>query len=432
MADPTSNTCAICMETLWAGGTIGANVPCGHLFHVDCGEGWRQSLQLQHRRLCCPLCKVPSTTFCRLFIDSVDPVEDDVSLSDSDDEEEEGEQNEESGEPTSTSSCTPPASGSGPDDIICLLEDDDEVNETGKGIKQKPEGSMSTRKVKEKAKRLKRQLKALQIKHETTMDTLHEVRDASRDLEGRIQELEVENNLLKGAGHDQQMELEHLKLRKVQMERTCDELTRKLKSAEHRADEAEKSLKYARSDYSRQLEKASKNSVKEVDHIISDLKREQQKSLRLEQDLHKYKQLCATLRDGIEPSRAPPRPTAQSKRVHSAKDMIKHLRQMDGKARREEKRADDESRKAESLKMAHAGKYSATAARLARASEKPSSRPSGISALDMLRPEKEPLEQQVKEKENRMIQAKSSGLPALKKLKTGKANSNNCGFMYTE
>lgn len=84
--------CAICLEDLFQTAndnktrSVGAVVPCGHIFHEACIHAWytvqRHHLSSTSRTLttsrssnACPMCKRPSQTFVKLFLDEpVDPV----------------------------------------------------------------------------------------------------------------------------------------------------------------------------------------------------------------------------------------------------------------------------------------------------------------------------------------------------------------------
>lgn len=66
--------CAICLEVLAvsssSSSSLGACVPCGHVFHKSCFQRWKTSCQQKQRdEIKCPSCNQISTQFTELFLD---------------------------------------------------------------------------------------------------------------------------------------------------------------------------------------------------------------------------------------------------------------------------------------------------------------------------------------------------------------------------
>ncbi|GAX21504.1 hypothetical protein FisN_4Hh567 [Fistulifera solaris] len=73
------NTCTICLDSVIGVQPIGAAYPCGHVFHLECWDGWVAS---QHcRQAKCAMCNRPSEGFSRLYLDFLGTNDDNVSLS---------------------------------------------------------------------------------------------------------------------------------------------------------------------------------------------------------------------------------------------------------------------------------------------------------------------------------------------------------------
>ncbi|GAX24430.1 hypothetical protein FisN_4Lh567 [Fistulifera solaris] len=73
------NTCTICLDSVIGVRPIGGAYPCGHVFHLECWDGWVAS---QHcRQAKCAMCNRPSEGFSRLYLDFLGTNDDNISLS---------------------------------------------------------------------------------------------------------------------------------------------------------------------------------------------------------------------------------------------------------------------------------------------------------------------------------------------------------------
>ena len=401
---------------------MGAYVPCGHVFHVHCGEGWRYSRRHDCR---CPLCNTPTTAFCRIFLDTVqvEKDDDDSSLSEYEDEEEE-EDNDgrevsriQVGDQDDVPVADADQQNASESEVICI--EDDEVNETRP--KSKPASSSSdSDKYRKKAKKLKRLLAALQTKYDKTVANLHELRDTCQESQGRIEQLDSENKSLESDNCQKQLCIEGIRLDQVRLGRKVEELKQELVHALQRAEDAEKGLRMARQDHERILSRENKNRMTEVERIISDNKRMQLESARLKEENLRIRakhdaaeKEFLQWRDARNLNNAEQPASIPSKLPESRpKDVAKHLRQMDELKQRDHRRKEDATRKTESAKLCQ-NKVSETAARMARATDKAiSSRPSGTSALALLnlRPlEKRPIDIVTNERRSEPKRNKAAG-----------------------
>ena len=73
------NTCTICLDSVIGGQPIGAAYPCGHVFHLECWDGWVASQCSGQPK--CAMCNRQSQGFSRLYLDFIGTNDDNVSLS---------------------------------------------------------------------------------------------------------------------------------------------------------------------------------------------------------------------------------------------------------------------------------------------------------------------------------------------------------------
>ena len=63
-----TDTCLICLESLIGTESFGTSQPCGHPFHVQCFEEWKNHSHRKSGACKCPTCNRPSTSFTRVFL----------------------------------------------------------------------------------------------------------------------------------------------------------------------------------------------------------------------------------------------------------------------------------------------------------------------------------------------------------------------------
>ncbi|GKZ00010.1 hypothetical protein MPSEU_000954400 [Mayamaea pseudoterrestris] len=300
MADLNTNTCAICMDSLWSGEPVGAYAPCGHVFHVQCGEEWRRSRAYGDCR--CPLCNASTASFCRIFIDAtaIEQEDDDLSLSDDEAENDEYQMESEAASAVEQIPLEDNDQMNDEEKMNVITIDDDEENDkpttkTTECLSSNESASISSDRYKKKAKHLKRTLTALQAKHDKTLSTLHGLRDTCQELQERIDELESEQEDLEASNHQQQLELEGMRLEKAKLARNLDEHINALHAAVDRAKKAESSLKTAREEHQILLKRESKNKMSELEQIVADSRKLKEDNRQLKTRLDK----CERARDEL-------------------------------------------------------------------------------------------------------------------------------------
>lgn len=253
----SNDSCIICFESLFSQ-SVGACVPCGHVFHQVCWDGWYASQQRnrnandsrrgrgQGRGQCkCPMCNQPSSQFVRLFLDRIgsDGVSAQVSLDDS-------------------------------------VTDGDDDNATDE----------KCRAWKEKVQRLRAIYETARSNLSKQTDELRKTRDQIEKLHARVEQRELD---LEGQRHVQEQQaraLEEKRLSLVQAERERDTCKHAAETAQDAAAAAESELHRVRRDYHDAVHKASALDMEEVKTLQRDYPKLQKENRDLQEKnraLHK-------------------------------------------------------------------------------------------------------------------------------------------------
>jgi uncharacterized protein YoxC len=401
MAHDDNNNCVICLESLCSADIpIGATVPCGHCFHVECFAGWKHSKRGQSN-LKCPMCNHPTTAFCRIYLDlgAVDDDQDDgCSLSSvesavmGDEEDEEEKEDSAESEETDEHDVAPPENDTVDNDVICV---DDDVSSSDK-VKSDESSHNKYRKM---AKKLKAKVKMLESERKRLAETAKTFLQQHGKLKMEIQETASQVEDIRTSMGPIQRKVEHLSLDITRVRRERDEATRELHAAKTKVQNLETKMAEMSKQYNRDVERAHANSMTEVQTILNQHPKLTESNRRLKEELQRKEEriqrLEARYREGSlhknntkTVSREQTEPQDSVKSVYRAsKDRAKLLRDFHD---HQDDAAEKLSAQAQpdhhlDVKKRMKGKVSANAARFSRASEKPVARlPAALSALDAI------------------------------------------------
>jgi hypothetical protein len=407
MADDNNN-CVICLESLCSAEIpIGATVPCGHCFHVECFAGWKHSKRGQSQResLKCPMCNNQTTSFCRIYLDlgAVEDPDDGCSLSSvesadmGEEEDEEVKEKEDSAESEEKDDNDEAPPENDTVDVICIDDDDDDDEQDtsagSSGGKGKSDGSSNDNKYRKMAKKLKSRVKMLESERQRLGESQKTLSDQYGKLKEQIEDAASNVIEIRTSMATLERQVESLRLEITRIRRERDAATSELFQAKSKALKLEAQMVEFKKQYAVAIERAHANSMAEVQTILNqhpkltesnrrlkeELLRKEERIRRLEArfltgSLHKNKSTKAVDRDRTEPQDS-------VKSVHrSSRDTAKLLRDFqedqDDTAELHSARAPPERTK---------GKVYANAARFSKAFAKPAARlPTAVSALDAI------------------------------------------------
>jgi hypothetical protein len=450
MADDNNN-CVICLESLCSDDNpIGATVPCGHCFHVECFAGWKHSKRGQNQResLKCPMCNNQTTAFCRIYLDlgAVEDPDDGCSLSSvesagmGDEEEEEEKEDSAESEEKDDNDEAPPENDTV--DVICIDDDDDDDDneqDTSAGSssdKGKSDGSSSHNKYRKMAKKLKSRVKMLESERQRLRETSKSLSEQLGGLNLKIQDMTGDVIIIRTGMATVQRQVESLSVEITRIRRERDQAASDLFQAKSKALKLETQMVELKKQYTLDVQRAHTNSMAEVQTILKanpklmeenrrlreELLRKDERIQRLEArfgggSLHKNSNNTKTFdRDRTEPQDS-------AKSVHRAsRETARLLRDFqdheDDPAEKLSARAPPERTK---------GKVYANAARFSRASTKPAAHSStAVSALDAIDQQPSSLQTDKHNKRPSLEQArKFTNAPARKRSKILLSSATN-------
>ena len=243
MSDDNNNNgnCCICLESLFGdedAPSIGACVPCGHVFHEPCFDKWRAQQQQQRGGTCkCVMCNQPATQFVKLYLDrSSEPSTDGMVDLDAPDKE-------------------------------------DEVNDaTYQAWKQK---ALQFRQKYTAARgNLLKQKEELR-RYQTQVQDLQQASDQARG------EYELEHLRLAQTQARQARELERVNLENTQYRRQQQTLQRSEAAAHATVSDLQQQLTRVTNGYAEAVRKASAADMTEVQQILSDYPKKQDENRKL-------------------------------------------------------------------------------------------------------------------------------------------------------
>lgn len=217
-------TCCICLEALLSGeSSLGATVPCGHVFHNPCLE----QLAAFRRGTCaakCPMCNTSPVTFVKLFLD----IPSNAALS-------------------SSSSIL----------VNSDSNDDDEAVTDEKYRALRQQAAQYRQKLQQAKENLAKQAKRLQ-RHQAEVDQVY------TQLDETVTEVEQQTKLVE----QERRQVEALKLETVQLQNACKSLEWKLEQAQNDAQNARLDLSQAKARHAMQLKEAKEGSMHEMNVLM--------------------------------------------------------------------------------------------------------------------------------------------------------------------
>jgi hypothetical protein len=445
MADDNNN-CVICLESLCAADNpIGATVPCGHCFHVECFAGWKHSKRGQSQResLKCPMCNNQTTSFCRIYLDlgAVDDPDDGCSLSsvesatmgDEEDEEEKEKEDSADSDEIDDNDEAPSEQENGTVDVICIDDDDDNDDEQdtsagSSGDKGKSDGS-SHNKYRKMAKKLKARVKMLESERQRLGESQRTLSDQYGKLKLEIQEAASNVILIRTGISTLERQVETLRLDITRIRRERDAATSELFAAKSKAQTLETQMVEFKKQYALDVQRAHANSMAEVQTMLNQHPKLTEANRRLKEELlrkeERIQRLEARFLSGslhknnntntktVERDRREPQESVKSAH-RTSRDTARLLRDF-------QENQDDTTEKLSARaapERTNNGKVYANAARFSRASVKPAARLStAVSALDAIDQQQSSLQTDTHKRPSLEQARKFTNAPARKRSK---------------
>jgi chromosome segregation ATPase len=251
---------------------IGAAYPCGHVFHLECWDGWVAS---QHcRQAKCAMCNRPSEGFSRLYLDFLG-TNDDVSLSSCSDasttdqrEDESSEcENDETDNDTNHEDNVQQdvivIDGGSTENAISVGEEKSSNNQGSAGLPKK-----DADKYKKVAKQLKQRNKYLAAQIKESNNALEEAKQSyEAECDKRLQ-FEKEIQLLEEQYKFAHLALSGANLEAAALKRQLTERESTLESTKARLDSLKANMEILQKSYDESLKKARASSMAEVRQML--------------------------------------------------------------------------------------------------------------------------------------------------------------------
>eukprot|EP00934_Nitzschia_sp_Nitz4_P007605 Nitzschia sp. Nitz4//scaffold77_size91520//50582//51787//NITZ4_004893-RA/size91520-processed-gene-0.34-mRNA-1//1//CDS//3329558000//7595//frame0 len=367
----SENTCSICLEPLLVADSsegdenhIGAAIPCGHCFHVNCFAMWKASRS--HQACKCPNCNKPARDCVRIFIAPPDFADQHVSS----DASEYNENSDDDTEKPETNQV----------EIIDDCEVVDLVSSPVTSNKQDSDSKLKKYKAraasyKQKYKQIKSQLQAKMEEFRSTLSLYHDTKAALETKEGMIQEfaeIEEEND----------RRVRDLSHSVATLQQDKDDTAVRLQQYTSKYNQVRGELEALRANYKKDIEKARSSTMVELKQMLDEhpklLKENNQLRANNAKLNERVRQLIAAgQRRPLAPSNArkvsadssstavlQPEPSKRRKIT----DLTKELRRLDHQYPEANKSSSKDASEDASRRPV-TGKYSSTSLRMASASQ---------------------------------------------------------------
>ena len=323
--------------------TIGATVPCGHLFHYDCFASWQASKS--YGAVKCPTCNVKTDNFIRLYLDVGSLAgsqcqyigDDDISLTsiqeneDNDDakDREDGETEESVKEGFQKHNIVDET-----DDVVDLTMSPQRPKERAPKRSDSPvqdddscpERQSKLLRLSRIAKKFKKQFLQKSAQYKEQVDSGRKLSDRVRKAECERKSLQEELSELERDRELSEMRLNESRLNLLRVQQERDQLHSRYSTMTKEKSIAEARLNECRSHYEKELEIARKKSMLEVQEILEDHPKVVAENRVLKQKLQKLNRSLSRGNQSIETS---------SRDRPVTKNINKALRQMDQMIRSE-------------------------------------------------------------------------------------------------